>query len=78
MGIYSGGGVQRPLTSVVFLLYTAVVEKQQHIMMATAIAATQKVAADEHDLNEYIAHEVQNPLAAAMPLFLACFSNQKC
>jgi len=53
-------------TSGIFLLYAAVVEKRQHVMMTTAIAAAQKAAADERDLNEFIAHEVRNPLAAAM------------
>jgi len=65
-------------TSAVFLLFTRVVEKRQAVMMDTAIATAQKAAQDERKLNEFIAHEVRNPLAAAMSaaMFVASMLQQ--
>jgi len=53
-------------TATSFLVFSHVVERRQRIMLQTSLDAAEKAAQDERDLNEFIAHEVRNPLAAAM------------
>eukprot|EP00538_Stauroneis_constricta_P006123 CAMPEP_0119570798 /NCGR_PEP_ID=MMETSP1352-20130426/43792_1 /TAXON_ID=265584 /ORGANISM="Stauroneis constricta, Strain CCMP1120" /LENGTH=1721 /DNA_ID=CAMNT_0007620471 /DNA_START=89 /DNA_END=5254 /DNA_ORIENTATION=- len=54
------------LAAVVFLAYDFCVQKRQQLMASKAIENAQKAAVAERDLNEYIAHEVRNPLSAAL------------
>jgi signal transduction histidine kinase/CheY-like chemotaxis protein len=53
-------------TSIVFIVFAAVVERRQHIVMQGVVQSAEKAAATERELNEFLAHEVRNPLAAAM------------
>jgi signal transduction histidine kinase/CheY-like chemotaxis protein len=66
-------------TSIVFVVFAYVVERRQKIVMngvvktAEKVAAmngvvktAEKVAATERELNEFLAHEVRNPLSTAM------------
>jgi signal transduction histidine kinase/CheY-like chemotaxis protein len=66
-------------TSIVFLVFAYVVERRQRIVMKGvvktaekvaamngAIKTAEKVATTERELNEFLAHEVRNPLSAAM------------
>ena len=53
-------------TLIVFVCFSLVVERRQHLMMATAAENAKKAARTEQDLNEFFSHELQNPLAAAM------------
>lgn len=52
--------------SVLFLLFSFVVEKRQHIMINQVVENAERVTATERELNEFLAHEVRNPLAAAI------------
>mmetsp|Transcript_11948 Transcript_11948/g.34526 ORF Transcript_11948/g.34526 Transcript_11948/m.34526 type:complete len:1265 (-) Transcript_11948:28-3822(-) len=54
------------LAAFVFLIYDFCVQKRQRLTMDKAIETAHKSAAAERELNEYIAHEVRNPLAAAL------------
>ena len=53
-------------TSIVFVMFAVVVERRQHIVMARMLKTASKAAVAERDLNEFLAHEVRNPLAAAI------------
>jgi signal transduction histidine kinase/CheY-like chemotaxis protein len=53
-------------TSIVFVVFAYVVERRQRIVMEEVIKTAEKVAATERALNEFLAHEVRNPLSAAM------------
>jgi signal transduction histidine kinase len=66
-------------TSIVFVVFAYVVERRQKIVMNGvvktaekvaamngAIKTAEKVATTERELNEFLAHEVRNPLSAAM------------
>jgi signal transduction histidine kinase/CheY-like chemotaxis protein len=66
-------------TSIVFVVFAYVVERRQRIVMNGmvktaekvaamngAIKTAEKVATTERELNEFLAHEVRNPLSAAM------------
>ena len=53
-------------TSVVFISFALVVERRQGIVMAAAIDNAKKVATTERQLNEFLAHEIRNPLSAAI------------
>lgn len=53
-------------TSFVFLLFVYVVERRQKIVLQSAIDNAEKAAETERELNEFLSHEVRNPLAAAM------------
>jgi signal transduction histidine kinase/CheY-like chemotaxis protein len=53
-------------TSIVFVVFASVVERRQQIVMRGVVNSAEKVAATERELNEFLAHEVRNPLSAAM------------
>jgi signal transduction histidine kinase/CheY-like chemotaxis protein len=53
-------------TSIVFGLFASVVDRRQHIVMEGVVKSAEKAAATERELNEFLAHEVRNPLSAAM------------
>jgi signal transduction histidine kinase/CheY-like chemotaxis protein len=53
-------------TSIVFAVFANVVERRQHIVMEGVVKSAEKAAATERELNEFLAHEVRNPLSAAM------------
>jgi signal transduction histidine kinase/CheY-like chemotaxis protein len=53
-------------TSIVFIVFANVVERRQHILMEGVVKSAEKAAATERELNEFLAHEVRNPLSAAM------------
>jgi signal transduction histidine kinase/CheY-like chemotaxis protein len=53
-------------TSIVFVVFACVVERRQKIVMEGVLKSAKQVAATERELNEFLAHEVRNPLAAAM------------
>lgn len=52
--------------SIVFLLYSFVVDRRHGIIMSTVTSNAQKAAAAERELNEFLSHEVRNPLSAAI------------
>jgi signal transduction histidine kinase/CheY-like chemotaxis protein len=53
-------------TSLVFIVFANVVERRQQIVMEGVVKSAEKAAATERELNEFLAHEVRNPLSAAM------------
>jgi signal transduction histidine kinase/CheY-like chemotaxis protein len=53
-------------TSIVFVVFANVVERRQKIVMEGVVKSAEKAAATERELNEFLAHEVRNPLSAAM------------
>jgi signal transduction histidine kinase/CheY-like chemotaxis protein len=53
-------------TSFFFGLFSNIVEQRQHIVMEGVVKSAEKAAATERELNEFLAHEVRNPLSAAM------------
>jgi signal transduction histidine kinase/CheY-like chemotaxis protein len=53
-------------TSIVFVVFACVVERRQKIVMERVLTSAKEVAAAERELNEFLAHEVRNPLAAAI------------
>jgi hypothetical protein len=48
-------------TSIVFIVFASVVERRQQIVMQVVKSAEK--AATERELNEFLAHEVRNPLS---------------
>lgn len=52
--------------SFLFLAFSYVVERRQTMMMEKVIENNKKAARAERELNEFLSHEVRNPLAAAM------------
>ena len=54
------------ITSLIFVCFTYFVEKRQNTMRRLAVTSAEKVATTERELNDFLAHEVRNPLAAAM------------
>jgi signal transduction histidine kinase/CheY-like chemotaxis protein len=53
-------------TSIVFIVFACVVERRQRIVTDGVLKSDKQAAATERELNEFLAHEVRNPLAAAM------------
>jgi signal transduction histidine kinase/CheY-like chemotaxis protein len=53
-------------TSMVFIVFANVVERRQKIVMEGVLKSAEKAATTERELNEFLAHEVRNPLPAAM------------
>jgi signal transduction histidine kinase len=53
-------------TSIVFVVFACVVERRQEIVMEGVLKSAKQAAATERELNEFLAHEVRNALAAAM------------
>jgi signal transduction histidine kinase/CheY-like chemotaxis protein len=53
-------------TSIVFVMFACVVERRQQIVIDRVVTTAQKAAVAERELNEFLAHEVRNPLTAAM------------
>ncbi|CAB9528667.1 respiration control sensor protein ArcB [Seminavis robusta] len=51
---------------ILFLVYSYVVEFRQTVMTAKVIESINKAAETERDLNEFLSHEVRNPLSAAI------------
>ena len=54
------------LTSCIFLLFSYYVEQRQQRTSQIAIDAAQSAAKSERELNEFLSHEVRNPLSAAI------------
>ena len=54
------------LTAVVLICLDRIVARRQRIVVARLVKSAQETAAFEHDLNAFLAHEVRNPIAAAM------------
>ncbi|CAB9526880.1 sensor kinase/phosphatase LuxQ [Seminavis robusta] len=52
--------------SFLFLVFSYVVERRQRIMLEKVVENAKRVAAAERELNEFLSHEVRNPLASAM------------
>ena len=59
------------LTSFFFVLFVYFVERRQRIVMDRVVTNAAKAAAAERDLNEYLAHEIRNPLSSAMAAHIA-------
>mmetsp|Transcript_31478 Transcript_31478/g.75947 ORF Transcript_31478/g.75947 Transcript_31478/m.75947 type:complete len:460 (-) Transcript_31478:2440-3819(-) len=53
-------------TAVTFLLFARAVEKRQRIMLQTVMENANRAAAAERELNEFLCHEIRNPLSAAL------------
>jgi signal transduction histidine kinase/CheY-like chemotaxis protein len=53
-------------TSIVFVVFAGVVERRQQIVMQGVVKSAEKAATTEREVNEFLAHEVRNPLSAAM------------
>ncbi|CAB9528965.1 respiration control sensor protein ArcB [Seminavis robusta] len=53
-------------TSVLFLLFSYVVERRHTMMVENVLEHAQKAADTERELNEFLSHEVRNPLSAAI------------
>jgi signal transduction histidine kinase/CheY-like chemotaxis protein len=53
-------------TSFVYIMFAHAVERRQKIVMNAAIQNAQRAAATAHELNEFLSHEVRNPLSAAI------------
>jgi signal transduction histidine kinase/CheY-like chemotaxis protein len=53
-------------TSIMFVVFAYAVERRQKIVMERVVKIAKQVAATEREFNEFLAHEVRNPLAAAM------------
>ena len=51
-------------TSMVFLMYTYLVERRQKMVMDIAMKNASRAVETERELNEFLSHEVRNPLAA--------------
>ena len=49
-----------------FLVYSCVVERRQRIMTTKVIENATKAAETERELNEFLSHEIRNPLSAAI------------
>lgn len=52
--------------SALFLMFSYVVERRQNIMLEKVVENANSVALAERELNEFLSHEVRNPLAAAL------------
>ena len=52
--------------SFLFLLFSYVVEKRQKLMIEKVLENAHKAAVTERELNEFLSHEVRNPLSAAI------------
>lgn len=52
--------------ALVFLLFVWFVERRQRIVMDRVIQTAEKSASQERELNLFLAHEVRNPLSAAL------------
>ena len=50
----------------VFLLYSIVVERRQHVMTRKVIKNARRAGQTERELNEFLSHEIRNPLSAAI------------
>eukprot|EP00977_Amphora_coffeiformis_P029046 scaffold38405_cov221-Amphora_coffeaeformis.AAC.1 len=54
------------ITSIIFAAFVVVVERRQSVVMDRVVKNAEKAAAAERDLNEFLAHEIRNPLASAI------------
>jgi signal transduction histidine kinase/CheY-like chemotaxis protein len=52
--------------SILFLLFSYVVERRQKLMIEKVLENAHKAAVTERELNEFLSHEVRNPLSAAI------------
>jgi signal transduction histidine kinase/CheY-like chemotaxis protein len=52
--------------ALLFILFSLVVEKRQDIMMRRVIENATRATEAERELNEFLSHEVRNPLSAAI------------
>jgi len=53
-------------TSIIFLVTMREVQKRHQVMRETALRSARKAAAAEREVNEFLSHEVRNPLSSAM------------
>jgi signal transduction histidine kinase len=53
-------------TAIVFVLFSFAVEKQQKVVTNSAIQNEKRAASTARELNEFLSHEVRNPLSAAI------------
>lgn len=53
-------------TAMLFGAFAYFVERRQNIVMDRVVQNAEKAAATERDLNEYLAHEIRNPLSSAI------------
>jgi signal transduction histidine kinase/CheY-like chemotaxis protein len=53
-------------TSFVYIMFAHAVERRQKLVMNAAIQNSQRAAATARELNEFLSHEVRNPLSAAI------------
>lgn len=52
--------------ALVFLLYSTLVEHRQGVMTRKVVENVKRAAQTERELNEFLSHEIRNPLAAAL------------
>ena len=52
--------------AVLFLLYSILVEHRQGIMTRKVVGNVKRAAETERELNEFLSHEIRNPLSAAI------------
>jgi signal transduction histidine kinase/CheY-like chemotaxis protein len=52
--------------SILFAVFAYFVERRQRIVMTRVVRNAEKTAATERDLNEFLAHEIRNPLSSAI------------
>jgi signal transduction histidine kinase len=53
-------------TAILFAAFAYFVERRQRIVMTRVVRNAEKAAATERDLNEFLAHEIRNPLSSAI------------
>jgi hypothetical protein len=51
-------------TSVVFLIYSTLVERRQKLVMDTAMKSATRAIETERELHEFLSHEIRNPVSA--------------
>jgi nitrogen-specific signal transduction histidine kinase len=75
VGVYDCGCVYVSVHVDVFGVFASVVERQQ-IVMQGVVKSAEKAAATERELNEFLAHEVRNPLSGNVGPELCYLSRQ--
>jgi hypothetical protein len=60
------------ITCLLFLAYTCVVEKRQRIVMDRVVKSAAKTASAEREVNEFLTHEIRNPLAGSLMALTSC------
>jgi hypothetical protein len=65
------------LASILFLLFSYVVERRQYIMIAKVVENAERVASTERELNEFLAHEVSIFFVRRFMIASDCFCSHK-